>query len=161
MRDDALKQRLMLIPCPYEGHINPILQLGKILQSRGFSITIAHTIYNSPNPQAHPDFSYLLIPEGLSEHDISSGDLTHFVTTINDNCKLSFQHLLEQHESQKDEIACIIWDEYMYFSDAVATNLNIPTIIFRTSSAATFLGRCALLRLHTRGLIPFRGMITI
>ncbi|XP_015873873.3 UDP-glucose iridoid glucosyltransferase [Ziziphus jujuba] len=157
--DSARKQRLALVPCPYQGHINPILQLGKILQSRGFSITILHTIYNSPNPQAHPDFSFFPIPEGLSKSDISSGDLAHIVTTINDNCKVSFQHLMEQQESQEDDIACIIWDEYMYFSDAVATNLNIPSIIFRTSSAATFLGRCALLQLHARGLIPFQDSI--
>lgn len=153
------RRRLVLVPLPYQGHINPVLQLGKILQSRGFSITIAHTIYNSPNPQTRPDdFSFLPIADGLTDLDFSSGSLTHIVTTMNENCKVSFKKSLEQQEAKMDEIVCILWDEYMYFSDAVATSLKLPSIILRTSTAATNLARCALLQLHAQGHIPFQGM---
>ncbi|KAF3454617.1 hypothetical protein FNV43_RR05065 [Rhamnella rubrinervis] len=88
MRNETRRRRLVLFPCPYQGHINPMLQLGTILYSNGFSITIVHTNFNAPNPQGHPHFSFVSLPDGLSENDISTGDITRILTTINDNCKL-------------------------------------------------------------------------
>ncbi|GMN23971.1 hypothetical protein TIFTF001_000362 [Ficus carica] len=61
-------RRLVLVPCPYQGHINPMLQLGTVLHSRGFSMTIAHTIFNSPNPQNHPNCRFLPLQDGLSQY---------------------------------------------------------------------------------------------
>ncbi|KAH7542359.1 hypothetical protein FEM48_Zijuj02G0065000 [Ziziphus jujuba var. spinosa] len=151
------RRRLVLVPCPYQGHITPMLQLGTILYSRGFSITISHAIFNSPVPKTHPHFRFVPIPDGLSESDISSGDITHILSTINENCKLSFLHLME---SQEDEIVCIIFDEHMYFAEAVATKLKLPTIILRTTSSATFLARFALLGLKAEGYIPCQDSIS-
>ncbi|KAF3454616.1 hypothetical protein FNV43_RR05064 [Rhamnella rubrinervis] len=145
---------LVLVPCPYQGHINPMLQLGTILHSNGFSITIGHTDFNSPDPKTHPHFCFLPIPDGLSQHDISTGDIAHIISTINDNCKLSFQQLVEQ---KQHEIACIIFDEHMYFCDAVAANLKLPSIALRTTSAATFLARSAVISLIRQGCLPFQA----
>lgn len=150
-------RRLVLVPCPLQGHINPMLQLGTILESRGFSITIAHTSYNSPNPETHPEFSFLLIPDGLSDRDISSGDLISLVLNINHNCKESLNQLIQQEDPHRKEIACIISDELMYFAEAVAANLKLPSIILRTTSAATALAWSAVLELKAQGLIPFQG----
>ncbi|KAB1220161.1 UDP-glycosyltransferase 76E9 [Morella rubra] len=41
------RRLLVLLPCPFEGHINPMLQLGTILHSKGFSITIVQPQFNS------------------------------------------------------------------------------------------------------------------
>ncbi|XP_015873847.3 UDP-glucose iridoid glucosyltransferase [Ziziphus jujuba] len=149
-------RRLVLVPCPLQGHINPMLQLGTILESRGFSITIAHTSYNSPNPETHPEFSFLLIPDGLSDRDISSGDLISLVLNINHNCKESLNQLIQQEDPHRKEIACIISDELMYFAEAVAANLKLPSIVLRTTSAATALAWSAVLELKAQGLIPFQ-----
>ncbi|KAM3739890.1 hypothetical protein ACB098_08G056900 [Castanea mollissima] len=68
-------RRLVLLPCPFQGHINPMLQLGTILHSKGFSITITHTEFNSPNPSNHPNFKFLPIPDGLSrENSLSNAN---------------------------------------------------------------------------------------
>ncbi|KAF3454623.1 hypothetical protein FNV43_RR05071 [Rhamnella rubrinervis] len=162
MRNQTERQswHLVLVPCPFQGHLNPMLQLATILHSKGFSITIAHTIYNSPSPQNHPDFTFLPIPEG----DISSSpdiDIIDLLLGINVNCKLSFQQSLANHkqilkqQDVEEGIACVISDELMYFAEAVADNLRLPSIILRTSSTATFLARSALLQLKEQGLIPF------
>ncbi|KAE8039177.1 hypothetical protein FH972_011615 [Carpinus fangiana] len=115
--------RVVLVPCPFQGHINPMLQLG-ILHSNGFSITVAHTQYNSPDPSNHPNFSF--IPLMLAE-------------------------LMRQQEG----LACIIDYELMYFSEATAMNLKLPTIVLRTISAAAFLAHIALINLKAEGHIPF------
>jgi hypothetical protein len=51
----------------HQGHINMMLQLGCILHSRGFSITIAHTQFNFPNTSNHPDFNFLPVADGFSD----------------------------------------------------------------------------------------------
>lgn len=150
------RQRLVLVPAPYQGHINPMLQLGTILHSNGFSITIAHANFNSPDPQAHPEFHFVPIPDGLSEPDISSGDILHIMLTINNNCKRSFQQLLL--EQKQHEIACIIFDEHMHFCEPVAANLKLPCIILRTTSAATFLARHGVISLIQEGCLPLQGI---
>lgn len=152
--------RLILVPCPYQGHITPMLQLATILHSKGFSITIAHTIFNSPNPQNHPYFSFLTITDGLSDCNIPPLDLITVLLTINDNCKLSFQQILIQlmENQPQDKITCIISDELMFFSQAVARDLKLPGIILRTTSAITSLARTALIQLKAQGHIPFQGI---
>ena len=153
--------RLVLVPCPFQGHINPMLQLGTILHSKGFSITVAHTQFNSPNPSAHPDFSFLPLPDTLPDHNSSTGDLVAFVWELNVNYKARFHECLAQVMEQQgleDRIACVIYDEVMCFSEAVAMELKLPSIVLRTASAATFLARTSILQLKAEGYIPFPGI---
>ncbi|KAK7845992.1 udp-glucose iridoid glucosyltransferase [Quercus suber] len=125
--------RLVLLPCPFQGHINPMLQLGTILHCRGFSITIVHTQFNSPNPSNHPNFKFNPIPDGLSAEDISSGDIVSLIQKLNVNCKSHLREYLSQlmigRQGSHDDIVCIIYDELMYFTEAVAKFLKLPTII--------------------------------
>nr|XP_048325483.1 UDP-glycosyltransferase 76B1-like [Ziziphus jujuba var. spinosa] len=44
-----------------------MLQLANILYSKGFSISIIHTSFNSPNPSNYPHFTFHSICEGLAE----------------------------------------------------------------------------------------------
>ena len=153
--------RLVLVPCPFQGHINPMLQLGTILHSKGFSITVAHTQFNSPNPSAHPDFSFLPLPDTLPDHNSSTGDLVAFVWELNVNYKARFHECLAQVMEQQgleDRIACVIYDEVMCFSEAVAMELKLPSVVLRTASAATFLARTSILQLKAEGYIPFPGI---
>lgn len=153
------RRGLVLFPCPYQGHINPMLQLGTILYSYGFSITIAHTNFNSPiNPQGHPHFSFVPIPDGLSDNDISNGDISHIITTVNANCKVPLRETLKKTQEFGHEIVCIIFDEHLYFCEAVAADLKLPSLILRTTSSATFLARYALLTLQAHGYIPLKGI---
>ncbi|KAL5580893.1 hypothetical protein UlMin_013335 [Ulmus minor] len=147
------RSRLILVPCPYQGHINPMLQLGSILHTKGFSITIAHTKYNSPKSQNHPDFSFFPLPDGLSD----GGELVDELLAINENCEEPLQKFLEQlrekQEQQQEEISCIISDELLFFCEAVAINMKLPSIILRTTSASTSFARSGLARLTAEGLV--------
>ncbi|EXB30471.1 UDP-glycosyltransferase 76E2 [Morus notabilis] len=146
--------RLVLVPCPYEGHLNPMLQLGTVLHFKGFSITVAHTIYNSPNPHNLPDFSFLPMPDGLSDRGVTSMDVVGDVLAVNENCREIFQRSLEKlKETQGEIISCIISDELMFFAEDVANNLKIPSIILRTTNAATSFARSGLVKLKEKGLL--------
>ncbi|XP_038707648.1 UDP-glucose iridoid glucosyltransferase-like isoform X2 [Tripterygium wilfordii] len=153
------RRGVILVPFPYQGHINPMLQLGTILHSRGFSITIIHAKFNSPDPSNNPEFVFHSIPDNLSVNQKSSGDILGIILALNFNCQTPFQECLVQLIEQQDqhgEISCVVYDELMYFSESVASHLRIPTIILRTTTAATFVSRLTLQNLKAEGYLPLQ-----
>ncbi|WJZ88998.1 hypothetical protein VitviT2T_008249 [Vitis vinifera] len=151
-----MPRRVVLVPCPFQGHINPMLQLGAILHSRGFSITVAHTQYNSPDPSNHPDFSFLPIPDGLSDGQ-NFASLLNLVLAANVNCESPLRECLAEKQEQHGDIACIIHDITMYFAEAVANHLKVPSINLVTSNVSTTIAHNAFPSLLEKGHIPLQG----
>ncbi|XP_030464349.2 UDP-glycosyltransferase 76E1-like [Syzygium oleosum] len=155
---DRRQRLLVLVPCPYQGHLNPMLQLGAALQSTGsFSVTVAHTEFHFPNQSNHPQFDFLPVADSLSDADTSSRSFISTILKLNFNCKTSFQQSLTRLREQtdcQDEIACIIYDSLMYFAEEVARELKVPCIIFRACSAANTLTYNEYPRLQEEGFIP-------
>lgn len=158
---DRRQHHLVLVPCPYQGHLNPMLQLGAALQSTGsFSVTVAHTEFHFPNQSSPPHFDFLPLPDGLSDADTSSRDFVSQILKLNVNCKASFHESLtrlRERTDRQDEIACIIYDGLMYFAEEVARELKIPCIVFRTCSAANTSTYNQYNRLQEEGFIPLQG----
>lgn len=92
--------RLVLIPPPFHGHITPMLQLATILYSKGFSITVAHTHFNSPDPSNHPNFTFLPFHDGLSDTHISSKNFIDITSTLNTNCVSPLKEILLQQRTK-------------------------------------------------------------
>ena len=138
-----------------------MLQLGTILHSKGFAITVAHTKFNSPDPSYYPDFNFLEMPDGLCDPNVSSKNIVSVISGFNINCKASLQEALTQmigREEDHNKRIAIIYDEYMYFSEEVANHLQLPSIILTTSSAANMLTYQAIPRLLKDGYIPLQGV---
>ncbi|CAK9187892.1 unnamed protein product [Ilex paraguariensis] len=151
--------RVVLVPPPFQGHITPMLQLGSILHSRGFSITIAHTEFNPPCSCNHPEFFFLPLADNLSGYDTSFWNLLEVISVINVNCKAPLQQYLVQMMEKlepHDKVCCIIYDTIMHFTDAVANHLNLPSIILRTTSASNVLAWDAIPRLQEGGYISLQ-----
>nr|GMD15850.1 UDP-glucose iridoid glucosyltransferase-like [Ipomoea batatas] len=133
------RRRIILVPFPVQGHITPMLQLGSILRARGFSITVAHTEYNAPNPSTHPEFMFLGLSDGLGAgYDMSFDKILGAIYIMNERCGAPLVEYVEKQTACGEEIACIVHDNIMFFVDAVATHLKIPAIVQATFSAAYF-----------------------
>jgi UDP:flavonoid glycosyltransferase YjiC (YdhE family) len=134
-------RRLVLFPLPLHGHINPMLQLADILHSKGFSITIIHTNFNSPNPSHYPNFTFHSIPDGLSESEASTSDLVLLLKLLNAKCLEPFRDCLVKLLSDVSEepISCLISDAIFYFTQAIADSLKLPKIVLRTFPPLLFL----------------------
>ena len=162
MADHGSKRwRLVLTASPLQGHMTPMLQLGTYLHSKGFSITIAHTEFNPPDPSKHPDFIFHPLPDKLSGRGISAGVIP-FLQTLNANCKPHFkEHIIQIINAQKDrsdkESIVIIHDNLMFFAAAVAHELDLPSIALRSSSAAFTLAIMIIPQLHQEGRFPTQG----
>nr|XP_023929262.1 UDP-glycosyltransferase 76B1-like [Quercus suber] len=98
----SLGHRLVLVVYPFQGHINPMLQLATILYTKGFSITIAHPQFNSPNHENHPEFHFVSIPDGLSKTNFSPSNFMAAISTLNSNCEAPFQQYMEEMMKVED-----------------------------------------------------------
>nr|AFJ52967.1 UDP-glycosyltransferase 1 [Linum usitatissimum] len=154
--------RLVLVPCPYQGHINPMLQLATILHSRGFSISIVHTQFHAPSSENHPDFEFISLPDSLSDDLISSGNVSAILVAVNANFHEPLTDCLVQmmqSEKERGKVACIIYDELMWGSEAVANSLGLSSIMLRTNTVSAQLGRNLVLQLMRDGLVPLQDSL--
>ncbi|KAF8397414.1 hypothetical protein HHK36_016330 [Tetracentron sinense] len=160
LREPQIQQkrsrRLILFPVPLQGHINPMLQLAEILYSRGFSITIIHTHFNSPTSSNYPYFTFEPISDGLSTTQASTSDIVALLTILNVNCVTPFRECLTRllSENQEEPIACLICDGIFHFTQAVADSLKLPRIILRATSVASFLALHSFPLLLQKGYLP-------
>ncbi|CAI8616616.1 unnamed protein product [Vicia faba] len=127
---------LVLIPPPFHGHMTPMLQLATVLHSKGFSITIAHTHFNSPDPSNHPNFNFLPFFDGLSSTQITSKNFVDIASTL--NCLYN------------------LYDGFFHFIDSLAKELKLPSIVFRTTCATNFLTYHVCAHLQTKGYLPLQ-----
>ncbi|XP_073127136.1 UDP-glycosyltransferase 76B1-like [Henckelia pumila] len=151
MDDPGKALRVILFPLPFQGHINPMIQLANILHSRGFTISIIHTHFNSPDPSKYPHLTFHLIPDGLSEDQESKFDVLRLLHLLNANCIGPFRECLEKLMSAHDDIACIITDALLFCSKDVAQDLGIHRIVLRTSSVCSFLAFATVPLLQGKG----------
>ncbi|ESR38044.1 hypothetical protein CICLE_v10028392mg [Citrus x clementina] len=153
-------RRVILFPLPFQGHINPMLQLGSILYSKGFSITIIHTKFNSPNSCNYPHFDFHSISDGLT--DPSAEDSTTILITLNAKCMVPFRNCLAKlvsntnnNNAQEDSVACLITDFLWQFTH-VADEFKLPTIILQTHSVSGYLCIAAYPFLRDKGYVPIQ-----
>lgn len=78
----------------------------------------------------------------LESYSAFDGDVMLFLSELNMKCETPFHDCLIKMQlcSQYNPISCIIYDSVMYFSAAVADDLQILRIVLRTSSAANYIG---------------------
>ncbi|XP_071716199.1 UDP-glycosyltransferase 76H1-like [Rutidosis leptorrhynchoides] len=154
--ESKICKSLVLVASPFQGHMTPMLQLGNLLHSKGFSITIAHTKLNSPDPSNHPEFEFLPLYDNFSAID-PSNYFKNFLVKLNDNCKMQLQdHLAKKIKEEKNQMITVIHDNAMYFADEVASNLKLPSIVFRSCSASYMPAYLALPILHAEGKLPIQ-----
>ncbi|XP_024993416.1 UDP-glycosyltransferase 76G1-like [Cynara cardunculus var. scolymus] len=144
-RSSCRRQRVVLFPLPFQGHINPMLQLANILYSKGFSITILHTNFNSFYTSNYPHFTFRPVldtdPKDTNLSKLASqgvGDLLSGIMLLNQYGAVSFRQELDQmliaSKHQHEPIVCLITDALWHFTQSVADSLNLPRIVLRTSS---------------------------
>ncbi|KAJ6357631.1 hypothetical protein OIU78_005471 [Salix suchowensis] len=154
--DQRNGRRLVLFPLPLQGHVNPMIQLANILHSKGFSITIIHTAFNSPDPSKYPHFTFHFIQEELTETEASTADIIALVSLLNIKCVAPFTDCLSKllSDVSEDPIACLISDAIFHFTTAVSKGLKLPRIVLRTGGASSFRIFTALPFLKEKGYLP-------
>ncbi|XWS29540.1 hypothetical protein CRYUN_Cryun24cG0037800 [Craigia yunnanensis] len=145
-----------------------MLQLAKLLHSRGFHITFVNSEFNhrrlvrSRGEEAVkglPDFRFKTIPDGLPPSDC---DATQVVPLLCDStrrtCLAPFLELLVKLNSSSElpPVTCIVSDGIMNFGTKAAEVIGVPYVQLWTSSTTAFLGYLHYRELAERGIVPFK-----
>ncbi|PON90932.1 UDP-glucuronosyl/UDP-glucosyltransferase [Trema orientale] len=162
------KPHAVCLPFPAQGHVNPMLQLAKLLHSRGFHVTFVNTEFNhrrlirSRGPDSVKgleDFRFETIPDGLppSDHDATQ-DVPLLCDSTRKNCSGPFKELLHKLKcsSEVPPVTSMIIDGTMTFGIKAAKELGIQEVVLWTASACSFMGYLQFDELLKRGIVPFR-----
>lgn len=152
-------RRLILFPLPLQGHLNPMLDLANILHYKGFSITLIHTNFNSPNPSNYPHFTFHSIQDGLSATEASTNDVVSLLSLLNIKCAEPFKdrvRSLVSDDVSEEPVSCLISDAIFHFTQAVAESFKLPRMVLRTGGASSFVVFAAFPLLREKGYLPIQ-----
>ncbi|XP_066395936.1 UDP-glycosyltransferase 76C2-like [Miscanthus floridulus] len=127
--------RIALFPLPFQGHISPMLQLAGALHARGLTITVLHMAFNAPDPARHPGFSFVAVPDTISDVVATTKDSIAKILALNAvveapamaECVRSVLASLLKPEEGEPRLACLILDCTLTGIQKVAVGLGIPT----------------------------------
>uniref|UniRef100_A0A7C9E4N5 Uncharacterized protein n=1 Tax=Opuntia streptacantha TaxID=393608 RepID=A0A7C9E4N5_OPUST len=143
------------------GHITPMLHLGNVLHSEGFSITIVHTHFNSLDPSIFPNFPFCYIEDAPSEAELPPSEAFDTVVYLNTSCWDPFQDCLSEimvdASEGKEPVACLILNCMWHFATTTAEAFDLPRIALRTSGILAFVLYDALPLLPEKGYFPLQG----
>lgn len=164
------KPHAVCIPFPAQGHINPMLKLAKILHFKGFHITFVNTEFNhqrllksqgSESINRHPSFCFETIPDGLppSENLDVTQDIPSLCKSTSETCIEPFRKLIKKlnDTTTTPPVSCIISDGVMSFTLDAADELQIPEVLFWTTSACGFLAYAHYETLRQNRFVPLKG----
>jgi len=162
MEEEKKQHRLLLMASPLQGHMTPLLHLAHILFSKGFSITILHTLFNSPDPNSYPHFSFHAIPDGLSQAEASTLDAVHLTDLINIRCEHPLKECLSSLLSNSPQpVPCFISDAALHFTQPVCDEFKLPRFVLRTGGASSFLVFASFPLLREKGYLPVQGSLLL
>ncbi|XP_037417069.1 DIMBOA UDP-glucosyltransferase BX8-like [Triticum dicoccoides] len=154
-------RRVLLFPLPFQGHLNPMLQLADVLHARGLRVTVFHAAFNAPDRVA--GYRFVPVGAGVPKADLvptgSNADFAGALLRINERLQGAFEDSLrevlqeeEDHEGARP--ACLVLDSNLRGMQVVADKQGVPTLVLRTGGAACLVAYMAFPALCDKGLLP-------
>ncbi|KAI3496611.1 hypothetical protein L1887_38980 [Cichorium endivia] len=129
---------ILLFPFPSQGHINPITQFGKRLNSKGVKTTLVTTIYIS-NKTLSNNTSIPIEPisDGFDDGGHQSADSSEsYVKKFREVGSKSLADLIRKLNSEGNHIDAIVYDSFITWALDVAMEFGINGGCFFTQSCA-------------------------
>ncbi|XXG55343.1 hypothetical protein AAC387_Pa03g3038 [Persea americana] len=162
------RPHVVCIPFPTQGHINPMMQIAKLLHSRGFLISFVNTDSSYQRLVRSGGLDPLECLDGFRVMTISDGlppssgeglkDSLAFLKAMKEKCVEPFRELLRElhHPPDGHRVTCIVSDSVMTFTLKVAEEMGIPEMIFCPIAACGFMAVAHYPELLRRGLTPVK-----
>ncbi|KAL5703455.1 4-alpha-glucanotransferase [Ranunculus cassubicifolius] len=128
---------VLLLPFPAQGHINPVLQFGKRLASKGLKISFATTVHLSKSIYLKDSSIRVeLISDGFDETGPAGAESEeHFVKTLKETGSRTLAELINKYSTSQDiyqPITCIVCDAILPWALDVGKEFGLVTAAFYT-----------------------------
>ncbi|KAK7385251.1 hypothetical protein VNO78_30965 [Psophocarpus tetragonolobus] len=137
---------ILLVSYPAQGHVNPMLRLGKHLAAKGCFVTFStaatigklmHAINETSQTSFGEGFlSFDFLDDGLGEACL--GRLSVYSPQLERVGKELISQMVTKYAKEKRPVSCIIYDYFLSWVNHAAIEHAIPCAAFWIPSAATF-----------------------
>ncbi|KAI7730794.1 hypothetical protein M8C21_025020, partial [Ambrosia artemisiifolia] len=151
-----------------QGHLNPLLRLGKLLASKGsILITLSSskiiekkmkkagaTVSGDPTPVGNRGgmIRFEFFDDGCSEdHDDERNDLDAYLAKLEAYGKTAVTNIINQHAKNGQPVSCLINNPFVPWVSDLAHELNIPCSMLWVQSCACFSSYYH----YEKSLVPF------
>ncbi|KAF6139938.1 hypothetical protein GIB67_035086 [Kingdonia uniflora] len=133
--ENEIRGHVVLLPFPAQGHMNPLLQFGKLLTTKGIKVTLATTIFLSKSIHIKPsDVSIETISDGSDE---TSGSFDKgYLERFKEVGSRTLKDLIKNHESSCNPVSCLVYDSICPWVLDVAKELGLIGASFFTQSTS-------------------------
>ncbi|KAF0900074.1 hypothetical protein E2562_026810 [Oryza meyeriana var. granulata] len=148
---------------PFQGHINPMMQLAGALHGRGgLFVTVLYTAFNALDPSRHPELVFVEVPDGIPPDVAASGRTAEIILTMNaamedESLSPTVREVLTSvvaADEGQPPVACLIIDAHLLAVQKAAAALGLPTLVLRTGGAACLCCYLAYDMLLQKGYLP-------
>ncbi|XP_021280755.1 limonoid UDP-glucosyltransferase-like [Herrania umbratica] len=155
---------VLLVSFPGQGHVNPLLRLGKRLASKGLLVTLStpesfgkqmtkanNMITDEPTPVGDGFIRFEFFQDGWDEDDPRRADLDQYMAQLALVARDEIPSMIKKYAEQNRPVSCFINNPFIPWASDVAESLGIPSAMLWVQSCACF---AAYYHYH-HGLAPF------
>ncbi|KAL3515324.1 hypothetical protein ACH5RR_022226 [Cinchona calisaya] len=154
---------VFLVSFPGQGHVNPLLRIGKRLAAKGLLVTLSapdiigkeirrsNTISQHPTPFGDGFIRFEFFDEEWVQDENKPFDVGEYTIHLEVSGRKILPLVIKKQEEQGFPVACIISNPFIPWVTDVAESLHIPTSILWVQSCASF----ASYYHYCHGLVPF------
>ncbi|WCJ17807.1 UDP-Glycosyltransferase superfamily protein [Euphorbia peplus] len=142
---------VLLISFPGQGHVNPLLRLGKLLASKGLLVTFSapeitgkqmksanSNITEEPVSVGDGFIRFEFFEEGWEEDDPRRKDLDQYLNQLEVHGKKVIPEMIKRNAEKGRPISCLINNPFIPWVSDVAESLGIPSAMLWVQSCASF-----------------------
>uniref|UniRef100_A0A5B7B7K1 Glycosyltransferase n=1 Tax=Davidia involucrata TaxID=16924 RepID=A0A5B7B7K1_DAVIN len=154
---------VFLVSFPGQGHVNPLLRLGKRLASKGLYVTFstpesigkqmrkASNASGEPTPVGDGWIRFEFFEDGWDEDEPRRQDLDQYLPQLELVGKDLLPRMLKKHADEDRPVSCLINNPFIPWVSDVAESLNIPSAMLWVQSCACF----SAYYHYYHGMVPF------
>ena len=163
MGSESKLVHVFLVSFPGQGHVNPLLRLGKRLASKGLLVTFstpesigkqmrkASNITDQPTPVGEGLIRFEFFEDEWDENEPKRQDLDLYLPQLELVGKKVLPQMIKKHAEQDRPVSCLINNPFIPWVSDVAADLGIPSAMLWVQSCACF----STYYHYYHGLVPF------
>ncbi|XP_050112059.1 putative UDP-glucose glucosyltransferase isoform X6 [Malus sylvestris] len=151
MGTEIIPAHMVLVCFPGQGHINPMLRLGKRLAAKGFLVSFSTTenfgkemraansgISDEPTPVGDGFIRFEFFDDGLPEQDPKRTDLDYYMPQLELVGKDLVTQMIKRHANEGRPVSCLVNNPFIPWVCDIGTELGIPRATLWVQSCAVF-----------------------